>query len=474
MRLGLTPLTLACTSVIAFSGLTTVPADAGTVTPLTTRRVALGLNRPVFVTHAPGDESRLFIVEQRGVIKILDLASEVVLATPFLDIDTLVTGPTSTFDERGLLGLAFHPDYDSNGFFYVDYINNASDTVVARYSVSANPDVADGASGVQILTIDQPQTNHNAGWMGFSPNDGYLYIATGDGGNFCDTGTGHTSATGNAQDITSNLLGKMLRIIPSTGAGGGYTIPGDNPFVGVAGDDEIWAYGLRNPWRPSFDRETGDLYIADVGQDLIEEVNFQKGDSSGRENYGWRCMEGASCSSVSGCSTTGCTCMAADLTDPVTQYTHSVGFSITGGYAYRGCDIPSLRGTYFYADYGTSRIWSFLLADGVVTEAVERTAELDPGPLAISSISSFGEDARGEIYIVERGATTTGEIYKIIAVTGWGDLNCDDEVAVVDLLAVLGKWGPCPQPCPEDLDRDGEVGVTDLLIQLGNWGPFPF
>ena len=468
-----TAIALACTSLAPLAGAFTQEAAAGTVAALTTQRVAFGLNRPIFATHAPGDTERLFIVEQRGVIKILDLTTETVLGTSFLDINSLVAGPSNSFDERGLLGLAFHPDYQINGYFYVYYTNNSSNTFVARYSVSlGDPNVADSSSAQGILFINQPQTNHNGGWMGFSPVDGYLYIATGDGGNFCDTGPGHTSGTGNAQDITANLLGKMLRIIPSTAPGvGGYTVPPSNPFVGVNGDDEIWSYGLRNPWRSSFDRDSGDLYIADVGQDAREEVNYAKGSSTGRENYGWRCMEGNSCSSISGCSTTGCTCGAGALIDPVHVYAHNLGFSITGGYVYRGCDIPSLRGTYFFADFGTSRIWSFLMNDGAVTEFTERTSELDPPADAINSISSFGEDALGEMYIVQRGSTSSGEIWKIIRETGLGDFNCDRDVGVVDLLQMLGAWGPCIPACPEDLDRNGEIGVTDLLLLLGQWGP---
>ena len=263
-------------------------AQPGTV------RVASGLARPLFVAHAPADSSRVFIVEQFNArILILEIPSNVLDPVAFLDINDRVIG---TGDERGLLGLAFHPDYANNGLFYVDYSRNGDgDTVVSEFQVSVDPDVADPLSERILLTIDQPQSNHNGGWIDFSPLDGYLYIATGDGGNFCDTGTGHTAGIGNAQDITANLLGKLLRIDPLAAVP--YGIPLDNPFVGIAGDDEIWAYGLRNPWRPSFDRLTGDLYIADVGQDLSEEISFQPASSTGAENYGWRCREGNACSS---------------------------------------------------------------------------------------------------------------------------------------------------------------------------------
>ncbi|MCH7798685.1 MAG: PQQ-dependent sugar dehydrogenase [Planctomycetes bacterium] len=465
--------TLACFLLLPLAAIAT-PADGGAVAPLSTVRVAGGLNRPIFVTHVPGDETRLFIVEQRGVIKILDLTTETVLGTAFLNIDSLVAGPANNFDERGLLSLAFHPDFAINGFFYVNYTNNASNTTVARYTVSANPNVADSTSAQIIIVINQPQSNHNGGWIAFGPNDGFLYIGMGDGGGGCD----QHGANGNGQDITNNLLGAMLRIDPSTTVGiGGYTNPPSNPFVGVTGDDEIWAYGLRNPWRSSFDRETGDLYIADVGQNAIEEINFQPGTSNGRENYGWRCFEGNSCSSISGCSTTPCGCSMVGLTFPIHTYTHAVGFSITGGYVYRGCDIPSLDGTYFFADFATNRIWSFLY-NGSVTEFVDRTSELSPSSdgFFISSIASFGEDARGEVYIVDRASTLNSEIFRIIRDAGnIADFDCDGMVGIVDFLDMLGNWGPCPAvgPCPWDLDRDGMVGIVDFLELLGTWGSVP-
>ena len=450
------------------------PAGTG-IEPLTTVRVASGLNRPVFATHAPGDFSRLFIVEQRGVIKILDLATETVLATPFLNIDALVGGPNDNFDERGLLGLAFHPDYQTNGYFYVNYTNNSSDTSIRRFTVSGNPDIADPASFFALLTINQPFPNHNGGWMGFGPNDGYLYIATGDGGFFCDPAQ-------RAQDITDQLLGKMLRIdvdgddFPKD-INRNYVIPPDNPFVGVTGDDEIWAYGLRNPWRSSFDRETGDLYIADVGQNAREEIDYQPAASGGGENYGWDCEEGTACANSASpdCAGTanGCSCGDPTLVNPLHEYTHSVGFSITGGYVYRGCAIPSLLGTYFFGDFGSARIWTFKVVGGSVTQFTDRTAELDPpGAMSICCISSFGEDAAGEIYIVERTGTTTSEIYKIVPETPTippADFNCDGSVGILDLLSLLAQWGPC-DGCLQDLDGDGQVGVFDLLTLLAQWG----
>jgi glucose/arabinose dehydrogenase len=410
-------------------------SSAWGATPLTTERVASSLVRPVFVTAPPSDTARLFIVEKAGVIKILNLGSGVVNPTPFLDIDALVGGGTSNGDERGLLGLAFDPEYGTNGFFYVNYTNNLFDTVVARYEVSANPDIADSGSAQILLTIDQPFSNHNGGWMAFGP-DGMLHIATGDGGSSCDPAE-------RAQDVDL-LLGKILRIDVSSG-GVSYDIPPDNPFVGIPGADEIWAYGLRNPWRDSFDRVTGDLYIADVGQGVWEEINIQPADSTGGENYGWDCMEGNHCASDSGCplADSPCTCLDPSLTDPEHEYSHGGSpfrCSITGGYVYRSCDIPDLRGTYFFADYCSEQIWSFRF-NGSVTDFMERTTELAPGGgLTIDSIVSFGEDDAGELYIVDQAtltAGTDGEIYKIVPAAR-----------------------PDP-PSPHDYDNDGFVTPFD-------------
>ncbi len=273
-------------------------------------RVSTGLSNPMFVTHAPGDKNRLFVAERSGAIKIVNLPSGTVEATPFLSIPSV-----DTAGEGGLLGMAFHPDYQTNGKFYVNVtIDNGGDTSlgvtspfsnhIREYTVTANSNVASLASQREILRYVQPQSNHNGGWIGFSPVDRQLYIASGDGGGGDDTGGGHTAGTGNAQDTTNNLLGKMLRIningddFPAD-ANRNYAIPPTNPFrAGVGnpaddiGDDEIWAYGLRNPFRASFDRLTGDLWIGDVGQNVREEIDFQSAGSAGGANYGWRLREG--------------------------------------------------------------------------------------------------------------------------------------------------------------------------------------
>ncbi|MCZ6542851.1 MAG: PQQ-dependent sugar dehydrogenase, partial [Planctomycetota bacterium] len=230
-------------------------------------------------------------------------------------------------------------------------------------------------------------------------------------------------------------------------------------------------------WRSSFDRETGDLYIADVGQNAREEIDYQPAASRGGENYGWDCEEGTACAnSVSpDCAGTanGCSCGDPTLVNPIHEYTHSFGVSITGGYVYRGCAIPSLLGTYFFGDFGSARIWTFKVVGGSVTEFAERTAELDPpGAMSICCISAFGEDAAGEIYIVDRSGTTTGEVYKIVPETPTippADFNCDGSVGILDLLSLLAQWGPC-DGCLQDLDGDGQVGIFDLLTLLAQWG----
>jgi glucose/arabinose dehydrogenase len=380
-----------CLAALAF-GANSLEAQFGTT------RVVTGLSRPVYCTAPRGDLARLFILEQWNA-RILIFRNGALLPTPFLDINAITIGNSS---EAGLLGLAFHPSYDTNGYFYVHYNDNSGNTVIARYTRStANPDVADPNSRFQIYTATQPFSNHNGGWIEFG-RDGYLYIALGDGGSANDPG-------GRAQSLTSPL-GKMLRLdVDNPAPGLPYGIPPSNPFAGnTAVRQEIWHYGLRNPWRCSFDRQTGDMYLGDVGQDAWEEIDFQPATSAGGINYGWRCMEALACTGL-----TGCTCNAATLTRPIHQYSHSVGFSITGGYVYRGCAIPSLNGLYFFADYGTARIWSFRYAGGTLTELTERTTQLRPptGQGTIASISSFGEDGLGELYICDLNG---GEIFKIV------------------------------------------------------------
>jgi hypothetical protein len=243
-----------------------------------------------------------------------------------------------------------------------------------------------------------------------------------------------------------------------------YAIPASNPFVGVNGDDEIWSYGLRNPWRCSFDRMNGDLYIADVGQGAWEEIDYQPAASEGGENWGWRCYEGSQPFDPSNCPPAG------TMVFPIHEYSHGVGCSVSGGYVYRGCDIPTLAGSYFFADYCSNNIWSFSYVGNSVANFTDRTSELAPGGgLSISSISAFGEDARGEMYICDLFG---GEVFKIVPETptiSLADLDCSGAVDVNDLLALLAAWGPC-DGCPADLNGDGEVTSIDLTTLLSEWG----
>jgi glucose/arabinose dehydrogenase len=389
-----------------------------------------GFERPLFITAPPGDTSRVFVVEQPGTIKIVQLSDSSVLVTPFLDItDRVEYGST----EQGLLGMAFHPDFANNGYFYLNYTNppgaGSNLTRISRFQAVgpyfATATSADPDSEVVLLTYDQPQGNHNGGMLAFEPRvDGkaYLYIAAGDGGGAGDQGTGHNAATGNGQDVNT-LLGKILRIdVDEGGEGAGtggadYDIPPTNPNLG--GVPEIWAYGLRNPYRFSFDRNTGDLYIGDVGQNAYEEVDFQPASSSGGENYGWRLKEGDSCYNPS----TGCD--PGGLTDPVHVYDHANdgGRAVIGGYVFRGGTIPFIEGHYIFAD--VSGIARTFLMDGGLATLMQDWAT----PLQTSNISSFGEDANGEIYFSIRGTPgqSDGAVYKIVPT--------DNDVVWVDFAA---------------------------------------
>jgi uncharacterized repeat protein (TIGR01451 family) len=338
--------------------------------------VVSGLDHPVQVTHAGDGSGRLFVVEQPGRLRVV--RDGTLLSTAFLDLRSQV----GYGGERGLLGLAFHPNYAKNGYFYVNY-TRAGDgaTVIARYTVSASdPDVADPASVQTLLTISQPYGNHNGGQVLFGP-DGYLYVGMGDGGSGGDP-------LNNGQD-KGTLLGAMLRL--DVDGGTPYAIPPDNPYVGQAGRDEIWAIGLRNPWRFSFDRLTGDLYIGDVGQNEWEEISYQAAGTAGGVNFGWRCKEGTHLYNFSG------VCDERVLTDPIAEYGHDVGRSVTGGFVYRGLAFPNLVGRYFYADYVEGKIWSLYQtgADPVTWSAP--ALELDVG----FNVSAFGEDEEGELYVVD-------------------------------------------------------------------------
>jgi glucose/arabinose dehydrogenase len=343
-----------------------------------------GFTSPVGITHAADGSGRIFVVEQGGRIRIIK--SGVLQSTPFLDISTRI----SSGGERGLLGLAFAPDYARRGYFYVNYTNPAGNTVISRFRRSAsNADAADPASEQVIITIAQPFANHNGGQLAFG-RDGYLYVGMGDGGDGGDPG--------NRAQNPAELLGKILRIDVETGRPYTYTVPASNPFATRAGfRGEIWALGVRNPWRFSFDRLTADLYIADVGQGLFEEIDFQPVPSLGGENYGWRIMEATHCFNPNPCDQTG-------LTLPIIEYDHSAGnCSVTGGYVYRAAMFPRMQGLYFYGDFCSGRIWGLQRQN----QAWVNTLLLDTS----IQISAFGEDEPGNVYVA---SYATGQIFQLV------------------------------------------------------------
>jgi glucose/arabinose dehydrogenase len=343
------------------------------------RRFATGLANPLFLTHAGDGSGNVYVVEQPGRIKVFDRDGNV--RGTFLDIRSRI----ASGGERGLLGLAFHPKFAENRKFYVNYTRAADgDTIVAQYTARSATSADPGSERV-LLHIGQPYPNHNGGWIGFGP-DGYLYDAQGDGGSGGDPGN-------RAQNL-GTMLGKILRI--DVDHGSPYAIPSDNPFRNRSGArKEIWAYGLRNPWRDSFDRVTGDLFIGDVGQNSWEEIDAQPASSHGGVNYGWRRMEGNHCFERSDCNRSG-------LQRPVTEYSNTAGgaCAVTGGYVYRGSAYPSLVGAYFFGDYCNGRIYA-LRASAAVKGPTSDRLVLDSG----ASISSFGEDASGELYITDLGGT---------------------------------------------------------------------
>jgi glucose/arabinose dehydrogenase len=356
---------------------------------------ATGFSAALAIEH-PANDSRLFVVQQGGLIRIVN-SNGTVNATPFLNLTSLTTGS----GERGLLGLAFHPNYATNGWFFVNYTNLSGHTVIARYSVSSDPNVAD-PTGLMLMTINQPASNHNGGSLRFGP-DGYLYIGMGDGGGGGDTSgyaqnldTAYPAIAGNPSRI---YLGKMLRLdVNNPGIGIlNYGIPPTNPFVGQSGKEEIWAYGLRNPWKFSFNRLNGDLWIADVGQGSVEEIDRIASPLPNTGlNFGWRCFEGSAPYSS---SIGTCPAYAATVA-PFTEYSSATGSrcSITGGYYYTGSAYPNFNSKYFFADYCTGEV-AYANAAGTITWAYD-----SPG-----SITSLGEDMNGELYF-----TTGSIVYRIV------------------------------------------------------------
>jgi glucose/arabinose dehydrogenase len=453
--------------------------------------VAGGLSSPVFATFAPGDSQHLFVVQLGGTIKVVDLSATTnnVLSTPFLTVPD-----TKAQNEGGLLGLAFDPQYNQPGtagygkfYTYVTVANGGVSvpggtaqaatspfsTHIREYSVSAGNPLVANPTATEIMSWPRPEDNHVGGWIGFSPKDGYLYIDSGDGGIGNDSGAGHFEPGGNAQNITNSpndFMGKQLRIDvhgddfpadPNTN----YAIPPTNPFVNKTGQDEIWAYGLRNPYRASFDRDTGDLWIGDVGQDTREEIDMQPSSSTGGANYGWRLREGniQTPGSVGGAE-------PANYVPPIYDYDHSgaehgTNFSgnvVTGGYVYRGPD-PSLQGQYFFADEGANRMWEMNPITKVVTN-INSTVN----SVHITSVSSFAEDSVGNLYFLDLGGT----IYKLTTNGSLpGDYNLDGTVNAADYTvwrATLGQTVTAHSGA--DGDGDGMIDAGDYTIWTTNFG----
>jgi glucose/arabinose dehydrogenase len=393
MRAMIRTLIRRCSALVAAAALvaltTSVAAAAPTSAKIALQLRASGLSEPVYVTSARDGTGRLFIVEQTGRIKILK--SGTVYTSPFLNIASQVSGA----EEQGLLGLAFDPHFTSNRKLYIDFTDVNGNTVIRQYRTSStNPNLVATSSARTILKISQPYANHNGGMLAFGP-DGYLYIGMGDGGSGGDPG--------NRAQSTGTLLGKILRInVNGTTSTRNYLIPSSNPYVGRTGLDEIWQLGLRNPWRFSFDRSTGNLWIGDVGQSRWEEVDRAVRTSSGAGrgvNWGWHVLEGFACYSPStGCSTAG-------KTMPVLAYDHSNGrCAVTGGYVSRGPAVPALNGGYVFADYCSGEIF-----------VINSTAGSRPTPVRLLdtslTISSFGEDSVGNLYLLDHGG---GALYAIV------------------------------------------------------------
>ena len=343
-------------------------------------QTAAGFTQPLLVTHAGDGSGRIFVVQQDGVIYTVENGERG--DTPFLDVNELLV---SSSGERGLLGLAFHPNYEENGFFYIYYTGQGGDSVIARYTVSEDPNIADAESRSEVLSFAQPYQNHNGGHITFGPDD-YLYIGTGDGGSGGDP-------ENNGQSLET-YLGKLLRL--DVDGGEPYAIPADNPELGANALPEIWAYGLRNPWRFSFDRETNELFIGDVGQNAVEEISYAPADSQGGENYGWNIMEGDTCFETEDCDKEA-------LTLPILSYEHSEGRSVTGGYVYRGESAPELVGSYVYADLN-GKVW-LAKRDG---DTWESELAVETG----KTITSFGEDEAGELYLTDYAA---GAVFRFVA-----------------------------------------------------------
>jgi glucose/arabinose dehydrogenase len=421
------------------------------------------LEAPVAVAFAPGDASRVFVLGRFGKISIHDTTTGVQRPQLFIDLFPLVC----CHGNANMVGLTFDPNYSTNGFFYVHYQGLINESVVARFHVTANPDIADPNSATIIHKAPRIRFGHNGGAIEFSPVDGFLYIPTGDGGN------GATADPLNEAQSLSSPLGKILRINPNVDAfpadpNKHYSIPANNPFLSTPGAlPELWAVGLRNPYQSTFDRANGDYYIADVGQDALEEIDIQPAASTGGQNYGWRCREGNACSPYG-----GCTCTAGGFAEPIYVYEHTLGCSISGGRVYRGSAFPDLQGWFIYSDYCSGFVHAIKRV-GNTTQFQDLSSTLAPSPGQLG-ITSIGDDAAGELYLTDIG---TGRVYKIVSAcradldNGSGTGTFDNAVDINDLLYFLVKFEAGDAAI--DLDNgsgtgtpDGGVDINDLLYFL--------
>ncbi|MCC6142329.1 MAG: PQQ-dependent sugar dehydrogenase [Candidatus Hydrogenedentes bacterium] len=436
--------------------------------------VATGLDSPVFVTSRPSDPGFLVVPQLNGLILAVQEGS--VLPVPFLDLRGTVS---TASDDWGFYGFAFHPDYLENGYFFVSYMTDAGGTPrndLVRYRVEGDPATAaeaDPESASLVLSIPQPWPFHHGGAIAFSPVDGYLYIISGDNDD-------HYGPNGYAQNLES-WYGKLLRI--DVDSQSPYAVPPSNPFVGVPGAvPEIWAYGLRNPWRFSFDRSTGDLWLGDVGQWTAEEIDYQPAASGGGENYGWNVFESDRCVAETTAQAT-CDGLVGSVSMPIYSYGRDIGNSITGGYLYRGTLVPELSGAYLFGDFAQGRVWSLRPGEGGAAPVVEDlTPALDPNEDRMPYLVSFGEDAAGEVYVV----SMYGNVYRLSRPLS-SDRNGDFHISLSELLRVIQFFnsgglhceagtedgyapGPGDETCPHsDQDykpTDWTVNLSELLRQI--------
>jgi glucose/arabinose dehydrogenase len=454
---------LAFGTILAMGGATT----AGAV--LTREVITTALTNPLQVTAPRGDPDRLFVVERAGLIRIIDKDTNSILGTPFLDVNDSPNTDIDSQGEGGLMSMAFHPSYSSNGFFFVFYTTSLPGTGfttrVSRFTVSGNPDIADPATEVVFFELDDPFPNHNGGMIAFRPGDSgqSLYIGLGDGGSFCDPNEW-------GQDLTSKF-GKFLRVNVNAGPSGDLEnpfAPASNPFVGVAGDDLIWSLGWRNPYRWFFDRSNGDLYVGDVGQNTREEISYEAAGDPGGGNYGWNAREGFIPTPCGNAEPT-----LPGMIDPLHDYDHEgtgANRSVTGGPIYRGVKYATLYGRYYFADFSTGQVWSFVREGMGITDLQEHTSVLNPNG---ENIGGFGEDADGDIYILE----FSGTMARITDPDSPGmDLDQDllEDQYETDTNTFVSATDTGTDPNDNDSDDDDVIDGVEVALGTDPNDPFDF